>query len=216
MKIEYLLAQTEWFRALSKENRERLAQVCIRKSFRKKEILFLEEGRGEAVFLLAQGSVQLYKTSPSGETMMIRIVKPGEIFAEVILFEKDTYPVTAVALKTSHVYLIPKKELTRLLGDENFRNDFIRGLLEKHRYLTNRLMQIRSLDGEHRLFLFLKEELGGAETMELALSKKDVAASISVTPETLSRMILRLRKKGALRWSGRKIELKKGFWSSYK
>ena len=53
---------------------------------------------------------------------------------------------------------------------------------------------------------FLREQYGDRKTVHLAVSKKDIAAAIGTTPETLSRLILKLKKRRILVWKGRTIE----------
>lgn len=215
MAIEALLRRTDYFQGLSPGSREALAAICIRKSAKKKENLFLEGSRGAAMFLLAQGAVQLHKTTPDGKEAVIRVIKPGEIFAEVILFEKDRYPVTATALRNSVLYVIPKTRFHALLCREDFRGDFIRNLFEKHRYLTDQLARLNTANVEERFFLFLREQYGEREIITPTISKKDIAAAIGATPETLSRLLLRLRKKKLLDWKNKEIRLKKEFWKTH-
>jgi len=210
--VEALLKQTDYFRGLSQESREALAAICIRKTAKKKENLFLEGSKGAALFLLAQGAIQLHKTTPEGKEAVIRVIKPGEIFAEVILFEKDRYPVTATALGNSVLYAIPKSRFHSLLEKEDFRADFIGNLFEKHRYLTNQLVRLNTADVEERFFSFLREQYGEKEVITPTISKKDIAAAIGATPETLSRLLLKLRKKKILEWKAKEIRLKQGFW----
>lgn len=49
----------------------------------------------------------------------------------MIVFEQDTYPVTAIAVKPSLVFIIPKLQFLCLMKDENFRDDFICILISK-------------------------------------------------------------------------------------
>lgn len=42
-------------------------------------------------------------------------------------------------------------------------------------------------------------------SIELDISKKDFAAAISTTPESLSRLITRLSGDGAIEWKGRTL-----------
>ncbi|MFA6599553.1 MAG: Crp/Fnr family transcriptional regulator [Candidatus Omnitrophota bacterium] len=212
MDIDHLLEQTAWFKGLSAPNRETVAAACLRRRVKKKEIVFLEGDRGESLFLLAQGSIRLYKAGPGGREAIIRIVKPGEIFAEVILFEKDRYPVTSVALKDSILYALPRAKFHEMLKGEDFRRDFIRLLLEKHRYLTERIVSLTSYDVETRLFRFLRDQFGELEEITPGMSKKDVANAVGAMPETFSRLLMKLRRAGALKWEDRVIRLKKGFW----
>ncbi|HNV86509.1 MAG TPA: Crp/Fnr family transcriptional regulator [Candidatus Omnitrophota bacterium] len=205
MPIETLLKQTDFFLGLSSESRDALAAICVRKALKKKETLFREGMSGTALYLLAHGAIQLRKTTPDGREAVIRVIKPGEIFAEVILFEKDRYPVTATALKNSVIYAIPKSRFHVLLNREDFRSDFIRGLFEKHRYLTNQLTRLNTASVEERFFFFLREQYGEKALIVPAISKKDLAAAIGTTPETLSRLLLKLKKKKLLEWKDKEI-----------
>ena len=96
------------------------------------------------MYILSAGNVQIYKSDRSGKESVIKVVGPGEIFAEVILFEQNVYPVSAIALKKSVAYAIQKKRFLALLSDENFRNDFMRLLMKKQRYLISKIHDLTS------------------------------------------------------------------------
>ncbi len=207
-----ILARTSLFENISRHSREALADISLRKNLTKKQILFFAGDKGRALYVLIAGSVQIYKTSPDGRDVVIKVIKPGEIFAEVILFETDRYPVSAVALTTSTVFMIPKYQFACLLEDPVFRNDFIGTLMRKMRYLADQIQYLTLHDVEDRLFLFLAEQFGKKETMTAQLSKKDFASAIGTTPETLSRLLLRLRQEKRLYWEGRTIRIDPGEW----
>jgi CRP/FNR family transcriptional regulator len=143
---------------------------------------------------------------------VIKVVKPGEMFGEVILFESSIYPVTATALKTSTVYILPKRQFACLLNNESFRNDFIAALMGKMRYLTSQIQYLTSHDVEDRLFLFLEEQHGRFTTANVGISKKDLAHSIGTTPETLSRLLQRLREEDSLLWEGNTVKVDPSLW----
>lgn len=205
-----ILNQIQFFEDLSGESRNVLAGICIPKQLKKKEILFLEGDKGFSVYILTVGIIQLYKTSPEGREIVIKVVKPGEMFAEVILFEENRYPVSAVALVRSKLLLIPKHQFTCLLENEKFRIEFIGSMMKKMRYLADQIKYLTSTDVEERLLMFLKEQFGEFDETVCQLSKKDVAAAIGTTPETLSRILLRLKKEGVLIWEGSKISRNPG------
>jgi CRP/FNR family transcriptional regulator len=160
--------------------------------------------------------VQLHKLSPDGQEVVVKVVRPGELFAEVVLFERAKYPVTAVTLENVQLLEMPRVCVRRLLGNETFRDDFIAMLIARQRYLAQRLMEQQSYDVEERLVLFLREQYGEVTEIQTALSKKAIAAAISTTPETLSRVIRRLQDRGVLTWSGRAIHLPESFWAAYR
>lgn len=208
---EYL-NRSDFFQGLSQRSLQHLASICIPRAFKKRQILFLEGHEGGYMFLLLDGHIQLYKDSEDGKEVVIKLVGPGEIFGEVVLFERDNYPVNAVALKESRVLLIPKREIHALLKEESFRNDFVSHLMKKQRYLTERILDLTLHDVEERFFRFLFDQYGTVEEIVIPLSKRDVAATIGTTQESLSRLIRRLKQKGEMVWRGKRIRLREGFW----
>ncbi|MCX6995528.1 MAG: Crp/Fnr family transcriptional regulator [Kiritimatiellaeota bacterium] len=205
-----ILAQASFFQGLSPASREALADVCRPRDLRKHEVLFREDERGSAMYLLAAGHVRLHKTGPDGAEVVIKIIAPGETFAEVVLFEEDRYPVTAVALAASRVFVFLRQDIQHLLGASGFRRDFIGMLMRKQRYLTEKIRQLTVHDVETRFLAFLREQYGLRDVIQTTLSKKDIAAAIGATPETLSRLIQRLRRRKAIIWTGRTIRFVQG------
>lgn len=213
--ISQHLAESALFKGLSRESREKLAALCFGETIAKKEQLFFEGERGSAFFQLTSGRIQLHKTNEDGKETVIRLVQPGDIFAEVILFEQDIYPVTAMAVEDSEVIRLPKRDTLDLLNEEPFRNEFIADLLQKQRYLAQQIQRLVAYDIEERFFLFLRDHYGEHYRIRPGLSKKDVAAAIGATPESLSRLILRLQKRDVLDWKGKEIKIAPGFWDDF-
>ena len=216
MKLDHnaILAQATFFQGLAPQSRAALAAVCRSRELRKRELLFREGDSGEGLFLLASGNIQLFKTAPTGEEIVIKIIKPGESFAEAVLFEANRYPVSAVALSACRLYVVLKQDIENLLGHSDFRRDFITMLMRKQRYLTERIRQLSTQDVAERLLIFLREQYGPRDQMQTTLSKKDIAAAIGVTPETLSRLIPRLKKEKKITWTGRTIRFPAGYWQT--
>jgi len=211
-QIIELLDRAEFFRSAGRRSKELLAGICIARTAARKERLFHEGERGNALYLLASGAVSLVKTTVEGREVVIKVVQPGELFAEVILFEEDRYPVSAVAVNASRLFLLPKLRFSRLLDDGEFRNDFIGMLMKKQRYLADRIRYLTAHDVEDRFFIFIREQYGPHTTIAPTLSKKDMAAAIGTTPETYSRMLARLSGEGRISLRGKNILLKEGFW----
>lgn len=212
MDLSTLMYHSDFFRGISKKSINSLIRICIPKSVQKGEILFQEGQRGYSMYLLAKGNIQLYKNSPRGKEIVIKIIKPGEIFGEVVLFERGLYPVSACAIKKSLIYILPKHQVDCLLMDESFRRDFILMLMKKQRYLADKILYLTAFDVEERLLRFLIEHYGKREEYPITLSKKEVAKAIGTIPETLSRVLLKLKREKLLLWEDKKITLRRGFW----
>jgi CRP/FNR family transcriptional regulator len=215
MDILSLLEQSDFFRALPPALRRSVAALCIPKTLRKREMLFLEGEKGHSMYLMAQGAVQLFKTSNDGKEVVIKLVRPGEIFGEVVLFQEDLYPVSACALTAVQVFLLPKRQFDLLLDEEDFRREFIGMLLAKQRFLSEQIFRLSALDVEQRFYHFLREQYGEREEYLVDVTKRDVAAAIDALPETLSRLLLKLKEEGSVQWEGESLRVRKGFWHEH-
>jgi CRP-like cAMP-binding protein len=112
--------------------------------------------------------------------------------------------------------MLPKREVHCLLAQDQFRSDFIKMLMRKQRHLTQRILNLTLHDMEDRFFLFLREQYGERQEYTVNFSKKDIAAAIWTNPETLSRLIQRLKRDAVITWSGRRLALKDEFWESWR
>jgi len=212
MEIEPFINQSPFFKGLAEVPRRELSAICDVRPVKKRSYLFHEGEPGGSMFLLAEGNMQLHKNTEDGREVVIRIVKPGEVFAEVVLFEQERYPVSARAVADSSVLVFPKAGIHRLLAEEGFRNGFIAMLMAKQRYLARRIQELSTKDVEYRFFAFLSSHYGEKETLHIPLSKKDIAAAIGTTPESLSRLILRLHEEKTIDWQGKQLRILSNPW----
>jgi CRP-like cAMP-binding protein len=210
-----LLKDSDFFSGISEPSIRSLAVICIPKRVEKRQLIFLEGEEGHSMYILAEGGVQLYKTAADGREIVIKTIRAGEIFGEVVLFEENAYPVSAVALEKSLLLRLSRQQIDCLLVTDSFRRDFIGMLMRKQRYLADRILYLTGHDVEERFFLFLREQFGRLEDYRVSLSKKDIAAAIGTIPETLSRLLLRLKEGKQIRWEGEELHLAEGFWKTF-
>jgi CRP/FNR family transcriptional regulator len=176
-------------------------------------MIFFEGDEGAEVFRLVAGSVRLFRSTPDGREVTIHMVEPGELFAEIVLFERDTYPVSAVATEQSRLAVIQRRRIRALLDDAEFRDEFMRNIVGKMRYLSQQLYVLATMDVRSRLVRFLEVRYGRRPEITSELNKQETAAAISVRPETLSRALAALQEEGLLRWKGRSISVAPALWN---
>ena len=215
MELRVLFRQSELFRGMSEDALARLAAKGKQRRFEQGDTLFVEGTKGSEFFLLMEGDVRLYKTSPEGQEIALRIIRPGEIFAEVVIFEDTTYPASAAALSAGSVFAIGRASFAELLEDNRFRNEFITMLMKKQRYLTERILYLTTYAVEERFFRFLLEHYGTSGVYRVDMAKKDIASAIGTIPETLSRLINRLKGLGVLLWEGNTLSVDKDFLENF-
>jgi CRP-like cAMP-binding protein len=214
INVVRFLENAEFFSGLSTQNRALLADHCILKEQKKGEVLFREGDPGLALWFLVHGNIQLSKSTDDGRSVILRVMKDGEMFGEVVLFEKSRYPVTATAIRKSLSLMLPRQAFSDILADEKFRIDFLAGMMNKMRYLAEKIKYLSLHDVEDRFRIFLMEQYGRKASIKPTVSKKSIAAAIATTPETLSRLLARLNGEGLLTWQGATIRATDAFWKS--
>lgn len=206
----HLLTAGGFFPGLTAEHRKALAERCTVHELRKGSVLFREGEHGSAIYFLVCGRVRLFKSAPDGQEVVLKVVGPGETFAEVVLFETDRYPVTAVAVTAATVLKWLRADVHRLLDDREFRNDFIAMLMRKQRYLADRVRDLATQNPVERLRAFLTTNFGPGPRFVVPIRKKQIAAALGIAPETFSRLIQRLRRNGVVEWRGDSVLWKSG------
>jgi CRP-like cAMP-binding protein len=87
-------------------------------------------------------------------------------------------------------------------------------LLRKQRYLADKIQQLTSQDVEQRLRTFLIEQYGEQTEIQAEINKKQLAAAIGASPETLSRLLQDLRLRKLMVWKQGTIKIAPGFWDA--
>ena len=60
--------------------------------------LFLQGERADAIFIVADGWVKLYRISPSGSEAVVAVFTKGASFGEAVALQGGAYPVAAEAV----------------------------------------------------------------------------------------------------------------------
>jgi CRP/FNR family transcriptional regulator len=180
--------------------------------FGKGSYVFTEGDAGSGMFAVLSGFVKLMKNSADGKEVLVRLAKRGDLFGEVVVFESDSFPVSALAGEDVELAFIPKKEILSALENPDFRVLFCAMLMRRMRYLAERVLYMSAMDVEERFFRFLSDQYGKKYSYTIAMSKKDIASAIGTIPETFSRLLLRLKSRGVISWEDDALTVENRFW----
>ena len=84
-----LLKSIPYFSGLAPEIVEETRKLIFDRKFKAGEIIVLEGEPAEALFFLATGAVKIFKTSAEGKEQILSIVRPGESFNDISVFDGD-------------------------------------------------------------------------------------------------------------------------------
>ena len=192
------------FSGLTDEEFEALAADVLVESFDKGEILFHRGDTAEAFFFVESGQVELSLISRDGQKKIVEVIAHGRTFAEAIIFMGEAkFPVSAEALSDTVVYRIPNGAYRKLL--QGSPDACMRLLSDVCYHLHQRVREIERLtiqNAHSRLASYLIDHIvetnDDEATVRLDLPRHVVASRLSITPETLSRLLRAMSDDGIL------------------
>jgi CRP-like cAMP-binding protein len=201
------LGRVPLFRALSLEDRARLAEVSSLRAYDKGEALFAEGDPSDFLYTILSGRVKVVKSVASGREVILEIFGPGDAVGAVVAYEGRPYPATAVALEGTSCLVLRRAPFFALLERHpTLVRGFILGLTQRIVELTRRIPEVAGTRVETRfahLFLKLADKLGRARGdgvfVPMALSRQELADLTGTTVETCIRLMSRWGKEGTLR-----------------
>lgn len=173
------------------------------------ETLFKQNDEAVALFVVETGRIKLVRYTSEQQTSILEVVGIGEILGETALFS-DTYSSTAIADLASRVIVYPKQPfLSVLRKNPEIANNLIAMLVKKNQFLKFRLELLNIRSAHERVLFYIRYlvKSSGKTAIELNRSFKDVANELNITPETLSRALLKLEQEGAITRRNRTIVL---------
>jgi CRP/FNR family transcriptional regulator len=206
--IRAMMDEHVFFGGLRAEDRDAIIDMGEQREAASGSILFHHGDPYRGFYLLIAGSVHIYRLSDSGRMLVLHVIRPGESFAEVPLFEpgaNSTYPATAEALEDSRLLFIPAEPFLRFV-DERPRAclHMLGEIARRQREAVRQLDALSLQDVQGRLARHLAERAAesteaDATTIQLDVPKSVLAAELGTVPETLSRALRSLEQEGLIR-----------------
>lgn len=196
------LRKIPYFSNIDDHELQAIADIMIERSYDKGRVLFMEGEFGEAVHFVIEGRVKIYKTSENGKEHILYIAGPGDIFAEVILFNEVNYPATAEVIEKSRIGKIRNEDLEQVLKAHPSMAVAIIKVLNKRLIDAQQRVKSLALDNTHgrtaRMLMKLAMEHGvktekGVE-LELSISRQELANMVGTTRETVTRVLMAFKK----------------------
>jgi CRP/FNR family transcriptional regulator len=197
---------SSFFDDLAVDDLEALGSAMLKREYPAGQIVLLEGAASSVLYVVQAGRLKLYKTSNRGREQVLRLMRPGDMFNEVAVFDEGPNPATAQAIEDCTLYLLRRRDLMRFVAERPgiavaITRTFARRLREAlalvedlaFRDVTSRLAKI-----------LLEGQDGGAPRVTQEL----LAAMAGSRREVVGRALKALSQEGAVRLERGRIHVR--------
>ncbi len=186
-----------------------LVRVLRVRRFRRGETIFHQGDPGDALFVLASGSVKVVLPSDEGaEPAIVAILGPGEFFGELAILDGAPHSATIVAVEATETLVLHRDAFLALIdSDAGLRRALLASLATEIRRLTGHVEDLHFLDLPGRLasrIVRLSEAAGsrdpdGSVRIPWPYTQSELAGMIGGSRQSVNRLLAELADQGLVR-----------------
>jgi len=198
------------FAGLSEAEIAALGQRATEKRFAPGDMLFWEGEPCAGMYLVAEGSVKIFKTSASGREIMLALETAPSTVAELPLFDGGPYPASVRAVEPSLTYFINKSDfyqVCRQYPDVALKVLAVVGRRLRHLVQIVESITFGSVTQRLASLMLDYRKQAGANEFTLPLTHQELASRLGTVREVISRNLARFRAEGLLKIEGRQVEI---------
>ncbi|QSF44619.1 Crp/Fnr family transcriptional regulator [Paenibacillus tianjinensis] len=184
--------------------------------YTKGNLVFREGEQSESLFIVNNGLIKLTQNNKEGKQHVLRFLFPGDYFGQFALLHNKRHYATAEVVEGGLVCRMHRKDFLPLIEKNTaLAFSFLMSMSEQLQQADELAGSLHILEAEKRLARLLlhlssknKQEYGTEPVwsqIHLPAAKKDFAAMIGTTPETLSRKLNKLETMKIIEVSKRTV-----------
>jgi len=213
-KEQLFSAPDSLFFKLSKEDKDYLLNNTDCRTYKKNELVFLENAKPTGLICLSEGKVKIFKEGAGGRDQIVRLSRPGGFIGYRALFAGQNYHASAVAIENSIACTIEKNALFSVMkNDPNFTFGILKSLATELGFSNMRTVSLTQKHIRGRLaesLLFLIDTYGYYEdgnTIKALLSREDIASLSNMTTSNAIRTLSTFAAERVIALEGRRIKV---------
>lgn len=199
------------FESLTESELDAMACLVQSKRYEKGDFIFREGEKSQSLFVVNEGHVKLSKLTDSGKEQITRFLFPGDFFGQFALLQDKTHYANAEVLDSAVICFIRKKDFQAMLEtNAKMAYRFLLAVSERLQQADEWMGTISLLEVGRRLakvLLLFDERSQRPAPFQLPVPKKELAAWIGTTPETLSRKLSQFQEQGLIAHDGKKLHI---------
>lgn len=194
-----VLRQHPYFAALRPKTLKAVGQRAIALRYPKGALVFLEGEPPRGLYVVASGSVRIFKSSEDGKEQVLHHIGAGQSFNDVAAFDGGPSPANAQVVEPSVVLLVPRDALLELMrGEPEIAVAVVRALAGRLRQMSS-LVEALSLRHVVSRVAGALLRLADGGTVAVLPTRQELAAMAGTVREVATRALRQLAREGAVR-----------------
>jgi len=195
-----------YFSDLGLAELESIRKLVFEKTADRAEMVLLEGESAANLYFVASGVVKVFKTSAEGKEQILSIVRPGESFNDVPIFDGGPNPASARTMGPVLLYGIKKNDMEAILRDyPQIALNVIKVLARRVRHLVSLVEDLSFKHVISRVAKILFEHIGGEMGRGTRLTQQEMAAMAGTAREVVGRSLKALEEEGAIKLDRHRI-----------
>jgi len=187
-----------------------LRSIGSKRIVEKDTFLFQEGEDANELYLIKSGIIQISKLTLDGDELYLRLSKKDDIIGELTIFiENATYMLSAFAIETAEVQVIPIKILEeKLINDGKLTFEFMKWVsnhLRKNQSKIRDLVLKGKKGALYSTLIRLSNSYGVVQEngiiLNIHLTNQELAKFCAATRESVNRMLSDLKKKNVINYT---------------
>jgi CRP-like cAMP-binding protein len=204
------LSQIALFASLTEGEIQALGQRAVERRFQPDEMLFWEGEPCAGIFLIVEGSVKIFKTSPGGREMMLALETAPSTVAELPLFDGGPYPASVRAVGPVTTLFVNKgdfQQVCRQYPEVALKILAVVGRRLRHLVGVVEAMTFGSVTQRLARMLLDVAAQARASEFDLPITHAEMASRLGTVREVVSRNLARFRAEGLVKVQGHRVEI---------
>ena len=210
-RVSEYLRRLPLFSRLPDTELAELADRVRTKSFKRGEMIFRKDDPGTHLYMVLEGGVKIALPGEFGQEALVAIMRPGEFFGELALFDRSPRSASATALEDTRAALLAGDDFLAYLESHpaSFRV-VLETLARTIRRLSDRVEDLIFLDVPSRVAKYLLDLVrsSGGDGNELTLTQDELAAFIGASRVSVNRVLGDLERREIISIRRRRIAIK--------
>ena len=197
------LKSDNFFCALSRESIAAFDQIKHATVFPGGAVIFTEGQVPRGIFILCQGQAKLSASSREGKTLIVRMVKPGEVLGLHEVVTTNPYELTAETTQPSQLSFVSRQDFIRFVKEHG--DAVLRTAQHISRDCQEAYEVVRTIGLSHsatwKIAKFLLASANdckvenGVVRAKLGITHYEIAQLVGTSRETITRTLAELRKR---------------------